>query len=73
MKLPEFDKSKFLYRLLASVFAWQLALLTWGVGTCMSQGGLDNCPDLGKRYETTFAVMISTCLALLAPTGMTKR
>ena len=68
----DFDKTKFLYRLLAGVFAWQLLLLTWGVGSCFARGGLQACPDFGKRYETTFAVMISTCLALLAPTGKAR-
>ena len=68
----EFNKTKFLYRLVAGVFAWQLVLLSWAVGNCFAKGGLEQCPDLGKRYETTCAVRISTCLALLAPSGKSQ-
>ena len=69
----EFDKSKFLYRLIAGVFAWQLVLLSWAVGNCLALGNLSMCPELSKRYESTFAVMISTCLALLAPSAIGRR
>lgn len=62
----DFDKTKFLYWLLAGVFAWQLSLLTAaGVGCLRSTSS--SCDEFPQRYESTFALVISTVLALLAP------
>jgi len=58
-------RERFLLYLLGSVFASQIVLFSWGVWQCGSHGGLKACPELGQRYDTTFAVMISTTLALL--------
>lgn len=47
---------------------YQAALFTYGVRQCTlvdRELVTDVCPDIGKRYDTTFAVMISTTLALL--------
>lgn len=56
---------RYLLWLLTGVFAIQA--LTFGVGFifCARNGGLKSCPELGDRYEGTFAVMIATTLALL--------
>ena len=56
---------RFLLWLLTGVFAIQAC--TFGVGFifCARNGGLKSCPELGDRYTATFAVMISTTLALL--------
>lgn len=62
-------REKFLLVLLASVFASQILLFAWAAMQCGAHGGLKVCPELGQRYDTTFAVMISTTLALL--TGIT--
>ena len=60
-----FNKERYLLGLLSAVFAFQAALLGVGLTFCIRNGGLDKCPSIGDRYETTFAVMISTTLALL--------
>ena len=56
---------RYLLWLLTGVFVIQA--LTFGVGFifCARNGGLKSCPELGDRYEGTFAVMIATTLALL--------
>ena len=59
------SKERFLLTLLSAVFAFQAVLLGAGLTFCIRNGGLDKCPSIGDRYETTFAVMISTTLALL--------
>ena len=63
--MPAFNRERFLFWMLASIFAWQAAIFTAGVVGCFKLGGLDACPDLGKRYETTVNVMVATTLALL--------
>ena len=56
---------RFLMWLLTGIFIIQAC--TFGVGFifCARNGGLKSCPELGDRYEATFAVMIATTLALL--------
>ena len=56
---------RFLLWMLTGIFIFQAT--TFGIGTyyCAKHGGLESCPELGKRYEATFAVMIATTLALL--------
>lgn len=61
-------KERFLLWLLASIFFYQAALFTYGVHECslIRRERIANvCSDIGERYDTTFAVMISTTLALL--------
>ena len=65
-------KEKFLMWMLASVFAFQAGVFTFAVVKCSKfdankvQGA---CPDLGRRYDQTFGVMIATILALLGASG----
>ena len=56
---------RFIMWLLTGIFIVQAC--TFGVGFifCARNGGLKSCPELGDRYEGTFAVMIATTLALL--------
>ena len=63
----DFDKTRYLYWLLGAVFAWQLALLTAAGAVCMTGKTTDECDAMGQRYESTFTLVISTVLALLAP------
>ena len=60
-----FNRERFLFRLLVGIFLWQAAIFTAGVVGCFSLGGLQACPELGQRYETTVNVMVATTLALL--------
>ncbi len=62
----DFDKTKFLYWLLAAIFAWQLSLLTAAGVACFRQNS-EHCNEMPQRYESTFALVMSTVLALLAP------
>ena len=69
----EFQRDKFLLLMLASIFAIQAGVFVFGVTKCLSlDGGLRNCPDLGRRYDQTFGVMVATTLALLTGAQMTK-
>ena len=61
----QFNKEKYLLLLLSGVFTFQAATLGAGMFFCARNGGLEACPALGDRYETTFNVMIATTLALL--------
>ena len=59
------DKQKFLLKLLAGIFTFQALIFSFGVFYCARNGGLEECPTIGQRYEQTFNVMIATTLALL--------
>jgi hypothetical protein len=56
---------RFLLWLLSGIFAFQACAFGVGLFYCSKNGGLEGCPEIGKRYESTFAVMIATTLALL--------
>jgi len=51
--------------MLAGIFTFQAGVFVMGVYYCANHGGLKSCPEIGRRYEATFAVMIATTLALL--------
>lgn len=63
--MKPFNRERFLFYLLAAIFAWQAALFTGSVIGCFRQGGLRTCPEIGNRYENTVNVMVATTLALL--------
>ena len=65
------SKEKFLLWMLAGVFTFQAGLFTFGFVSCMEHGGKPACPEIGKRYEQTFSLMIATVLGLL--TGSTLK
>jgi len=69
MQPGPFNREKFLLLLLASIFAYQASIFTFGVWSCTKvtpQASIKQiCPDLGTRYDQTFSVMIATTLALL--------
>ena len=74
--MKPFNRERFLFTMLAGIFIWQAAIFSAGVFSCFKLGGLRECPDLGKRYETTVNVMVATTLALLtggAVVGVTQR
>ena len=68
----EFRRDKFLLKMLASIFALQGAIFVYGIFACTQMGGIAKCPDLGRRYDQTFGVMIATTLALLTGSQLTK-
>jgi hypothetical protein len=56
---------RFLLWLLTGIFLFQACTFGVGLFYCSKNGGLESCPELGDRYEATFAVMVATTLALL--------
>ena len=62
-------KERFLLWMLAAIFTYQAGVFSYGLFACSRVTPNTNinqvCPDLGKRYEQTFNVMITTTLALL--------
>ena len=58
-------KERFLLWFLAALIGSQIVFLGWGMNWCAKNGGLQSCPEISKRYETTFNVAIATVLALL--------
>jgi len=62
----------YLLWLLTAIFAFQAAVFTVGIVQCGRHGGLEACPEIGRRYEQTFSVMIATVLSLLTGTSITK-
>lgn len=56
---------RFLLWLLTGIFLFQACTFGVGLYYCAQQGGLKTCPEIGRHYESTFAVMIATTLALL--------
>ena len=59
------QERRFLLWLLSGIFIFQAGVFGVGLFYCSKNGGLKSCPELGDRYEQTFAVMIATTLALL--------
>ena len=63
------SKEKFLLYMLAGIFTYQALVFGFGLWQCSKVTPSTNinvvCPELGKRYDQTFAIMISTTLALL--------
>ena len=61
-------KDRFLLWMLATIFTFQAGIFTIGLIKCASYAPEQvkvACPDLGRRYDQTFGVMIATVLALL--------
>lgn len=58
---------RFLLWLLSGIFIFQACTFGVGLYFCAKSGDEVHkiCPELGDRYEATFAVMIATTLALL--------
>ena len=67
------SKERFLLFMLAGIFTFQAGMLSYGVYYCGQNGGLQSCPELGKRYEQTFNVMIATTLALLTGSALKEK
>ena len=40
-------------------------MLGAGLVFCARNGGIEKCPSVGERFDTTFSVMVATTLALL--------
>lgn len=62
------QKENFLLWMLATIFAFQAVIFAGGVIRCASYSSTEMstvCPELGRRYDSTFGVMIATVLALL--------
>ena len=64
------SKEKFLLYMLAGIFAFQAGTFGVGLYYCANNGGLESCPELGKRYDSTFNVAIATTLALLTGSAL---
>ena len=64
------SKERFLLYMLAGIFTFQGVMLGYGVYYCAQNGGVAACPEIGKRYEQTFNVMIATTLALLTGSAL---
>ena len=59
------NRERFLLRMLAAIFIFQIGTFGAGLAFCARSGGLQSCPDIGDRYENTFNVAIATTLALI--------
>jgi len=62
------DREGYLLKMLAAVFIFQISLFSFAVVKCSQYDApsvSQACPDLGRRYDQTFGVMIATILALL--------
>ena len=67
------SRERFLLYMLAGIFTFQAGVFGFGTYYCARSGGLQSCPELGKRYEQTFNVMIATTLALLTGSKLTEK
>lgn len=66
------SKERFLLYMLAGIFTFQAGVFSFGLYTCSKFGGLKACPEIGKRYDQTFNVMVATTLALLTGSALQK-
>lgn len=67
------DKQDFLLKLLAGIFMFQACVFGFGIFYCARNGGIDECPTIGQKYEQTFNVAIATTLALLTGTAISNK
>ena len=61
-------KENFLLWMLAAIFAFQAVIFSGALIKCSfydTEEVVSVCPELGRRYDSTFGVMIATVLALL--------
>ena len=66
------SKERFLLYMLAGIFTFQAGVFAFGLYTCSKMVVLKACPEIGKRYEQTFNVMVATVLALLTGSALQK-
>ena len=70
------SKERFLLWMLASIFTYQAGVFAFGIYQCSRSSPqvtpLEICPDLGKRYDQTFSLMVATTLALLTGSVISK-
>ena len=69
------SKERFLLYMLAGIFVYQASVFSFGLYQCSRISPTvaikEICPDIGKRYDQTFSLMVATTLALL--TGSTLK
>ena len=71
------SKERFLLWMLAGIFSYQAAIFAFGIYQCAKespvQSVMEICPEIGKRYDTTFSLMVATTLALLTGSAISKK
>ena len=71
------SKEKFLLYMLAGIFTYQASVFSFGLYQCSrvspSVAIKEVCPDIGKRYDQTFSLMVATTLALLTGSKLTEK
>ena len=69
-------REKWLLTILTGIFVVQASVLVYGVSICSKVSPKTDitkiCPELGNRFETTFATMVATTLALLTGSAITS-
>ena len=48
-----FNRERFLFFMLAGIFIWQGVIFSFAVIACFRLGGINACPELGRRWENT--------------------
>jgi len=70
------SKERFLLWMLAGIFSYQAAIFGFGLYQCSKISPSETittvCPEIGKRYDQTFSLMIATTLALLTGSAFKK-
>ena len=71
------SKEKFLLYMLAGIFTYQAVIFGYGLYQCTKispQVAIrEICPDIGKRYDQTFSLMVATTLALLTGSALKEK
>ena len=71
------SKERFLLHMLAGIFAYQAVVFSFGLYQCTrvqpTVAIKEICPDIGKRYDQTFSLMVATTLALLTGSVISKK
>ena len=71
------SKERFLLYMLAGIFTYQASVFTYGLYQCSQVSPQiaikEVCPDIGKRYDQTFSLMVATTLALLTGSKLTEK
>ena len=71
------SKEKFLLYMLAGIFTYQAGIFGYGLYQCTKVSPQvairEICPDIGKRYDQTFSLMVATTLALLTGSQLKEK
>lgn len=69
--MTPFNRERYLLGILTAIFTFQATIFALGLTYCARNGGLKACPEIGRRYDSTFTTMTAVVLSLLGAGAVT--